>query len=225
MFRKLSLVFLTCIGSSGLAHASTWDLAKDFSLTENPNGAWSYGYKSAANGPFKLFASTYSMTLAGYSGDRGASVYWGAQKQSDGVYLPQMALFIGQEGFDVTLLAGGAQKMKQKAGGVVCHPADGVSCVTRWTAPVAGTYHIQATFTNADYVSGSTTRVTVNKNAESLFSAGMSGLAGLKHFATPDAGIALNKGDLIEFVVDPSGNYSFDSTGMDATIKNINVRR
>ena len=37
------------------AQALTFDAATDFSLTNNPNGVWSYGYSSTLGGVFNLY--------------------------------------------------------------------------------------------------------------------------------------------------------------------------
>ncbi len=219
MFRKISFALLTYVTSVGVANATTWDLAKDFNLSANPSGAWSYGYKVGKN--FKLYGSTYTLASGGYSGDRGAAIYWGGPQQSGSVFLPHIAFFVGQAGYDVNL----AGAIKEKSGGVTFHPGDGASSVARWTAPADGAYNVQATFTNADVKQGATTLVSVNKNVENLFSNLLSGLTGLRHYATSDSGIALKKGDVLEFVVDPNGALGYDATGVDAVIKNVDARK
>ena len=43
---------------SGLTAASevaSYDLSRDFSIASNPNGVWSYGWKSTLTGAFNIF--------------------------------------------------------------------------------------------------------------------------------------------------------------------------
>src|SRR5579862_6185876 len=51
----LSCLLLSLAGFGATAHAQTWDLARDFSTTSNPNGAWTYG-AYGSGGTFTAFA-------------------------------------------------------------------------------------------------------------------------------------------------------------------------
>lgn len=45
-------------GEPGEAAGPTYDISKSFSLAANPNGVWSYGWKSSLTGPFTLLTGT-----------------------------------------------------------------------------------------------------------------------------------------------------------------------
>lgn len=47
------------------ATAETFDLARDFSLTANPNGAWSYGWAPSIGGPFTPITVSGTVSVAG----------------------------------------------------------------------------------------------------------------------------------------------------------------
>lgn len=56
----ISLVLLA-IPVSGWCQ--TWSLYDDFSATENPNGAWAFGWRMGASGPFNLYTDNSPLDL------------------------------------------------------------------------------------------------------------------------------------------------------------------
>lgn len=215
------------LASSGLASATTWDLGADFDLNKNPNGQWTYGYSSTIGGAITPF--TYVRNLTAQPADVGAFVYWAGNTFVSSPYgdtIPFVGVMLGPLAREVTTKGGAnltTPAIKQRAGKVVMHSYLGKQAVVRWTAQTAGTYHINATFSNADYQAGATVNVSVMKSGAALYQSTMSGKTGLKHFATPDSGVALVAGDKVDFVVDANGNYGYDSTALDVIIKNVDV--
>src|SRR4051812_37320619 len=55
-------VFAAAIGTANLASAATYDISNDFSLANNPNGVWTYGFSTTLGGSLTLYdvASTQS---------------------------------------------------------------------------------------------------------------------------------------------------------------------
>lgn len=228
MLKKFGIV-MASLAATSIASASTWDLARDFSITNNPNGAWTYGWSTAVGGTVTPYKANYTdVTNGGYYGDRGAFTYWGGPTRlSNNAYVPEVGYFYGQPGYDVTMCGiapNYCPAFKQKVGGIMMHPYLGQQAVVRWKAPIAGTYFIAAIFYNLDIQGGATTIVSVVKSGTVIYQQKMSGNTGLKHYAAPETGIALTAGATIDFVVDCNGNYGNDSTGVDAIIKNIDPK-
>jgi uncharacterized repeat protein (TIGR01451 family) len=101
------------------------------------------------------------------------------------------------------------------------HPGpNGEFSVVRWTAPVAGTYHVASTFKSLRFEGSPTTSdVHVLHNSSPIFDALINGLisSGDQSFSTT---LTLNAGDTVDFVVGFGENldYNCDSTGLKATI-------
>src|SRR5215469_1133382 len=62
-----SAVFLTLLLAlaSACAQAQTYDAVKDFSITSNPNGVWSYGWAPTLGGTFNLYSVTDTASVTG----------------------------------------------------------------------------------------------------------------------------------------------------------------
>jgi len=177
--------------------------ATDFSITGNPNGAWSYGYLSPGASPDSSTFTPYAN-----SGDNGGIKEWwapftlntpsvfdnptnGVLDYGTGVLQP------GQAGF---------------------HPGpNGQYSVYRFTAPSTGSYSLSAVFTGIDHAGGTTTDVHVLDDGNSLFQGNINGYLNTSNYA---ATLNLNAGDTIDFVVGYGSDksYLFDSTGLDATL-------
>ncbi|MCX6381766.1 MAG: hypothetical protein NT023_20205 [Armatimonadetes bacterium] len=65
----LLLALLSILCMTGRASAQTYDLAKDFSIAGNPNGAWQYGQTPTRGGVFSPF------TIGGLDAFYGVA-YW-----------------------------------------------------------------------------------------------------------------------------------------------------
>jgi hypothetical protein len=59
----LSVVVITCFQHKSAA--ASFDLARDFSLVSNPNGAWSYGWAPTVGGEFTPITFKQTVTVAG----------------------------------------------------------------------------------------------------------------------------------------------------------------
>jgi hypothetical protein len=66
---------------------------------------------------------------------------------------------------------------------------------------------------------GATTDVHVQRNHVSLFDGFVNGAGSVQNWSTGNEGIALSAGDVIDLVVGPNGDYTADSTGVDADIQ------
>src|ERR1044072_3391075 len=185
------LVGAACL--SGLATAQTYDFTSAFSVTNgNPNGDWSYGYRTSLAGSLNLYTSTVNVSThqlwytAGLSGDDALSVF----KNVSG------AVINGVQPGEAGLHSG----------------PGGQYSVARFTAPVANVFTITGKFGAGDI---GTVDVYVQKNGATIFSG--SGVIDQSFNLTE----SISVGDTIEFVVGPAGGYEFDSTPLQATISSV----
>ena len=88
---------------SRLLFSTTYDAAQDFSLTQNPNGPWSYGVRSGKSAVFVPFAVESSLNFgsgaAGWNENSGNPPYvgtnvTGAEYDSEGIDLPTGVLIM-----------------------------------------------------------------------------------------------------------------------------------
>jgi hypothetical protein len=110
--------------------AATWDLSSDYSFTTNPNGAWSYGWEAALNGPLTLYDTS--------SGNYGPQWYDSSHHSGDNTPT------IWKNTSTVTAYG-------VAPGQVSLHPGwDNSFSVVRWTSPTAGQININGLFGKGD---------------------------------------------------------------------------
>jgi hypothetical protein len=187
------------------------DPGKEFSITKNPNGVWSYGYIPTLGGPFTL----YSATKLNFYGVQGWDNWYSPEAGScDTPYATRG--IIGRETQQV------ANSLIVPRESVEMHP----SCtndyaVVRWTAPAAGKYELHGNFFGMQTACGGTsTDVHIRWNTDtSLFDGGVYGV-GNGRFAFVDFEQQVTAGDTIDFAVGfgKDGNYWCDSTALDLRI-------
>lgn len=162
-----------------------------FSLTQNPNAPWSYGFTDGLGGPFTLY------TINGTAGPSGALF--------QGWYGP----FGG--GFPLVQTNDSIRNISY----ILLHPfAPSFYSVVRWTAPTSGTFDLLGLFVGLDKA---TTDVHVLKNGRSVFDGQIKAQIDTSIF---DGHLYIMKGDTIDFAVGVGidGSFDFDSTGLKATI-------
>jgi hypothetical protein len=199
-----------CLASlSAPAQAQTFDVVADFSSASNPNGPYSYGFRSTAvSAAFSLFNGSVT-TYAGV----GVTGFG----QNNGIP------FVLENNSGVTA-----------AYATVLHPVDMLNLhpgtgggdqysVTRFTV-TAGTLFATLTgsFQGID-TGGTTTDVHVVVNGVSVFSSAVVGFGNTQSFNIVDLPVVA--GNVIDFVVGSNGNgFGNDSTGLQATITLSEVR-
>ncbi len=185
---------------------------------QDPNGVWSYGYRTQAQGFASTAITTSGMTFAqhgnGVFGWNGPAPY-----QS-----PFVAVNVTGGAVDPGYLAGNVLEL----GEMLLHPglmADGVStapeefAVVRWTAPLNGDVNIEAVFQR---LWAATTDVHIVHNGVSLFDGSTATLAARDSFIISGLRLTVTAGDFIDFVVGAGGNGAgSDSTGFFATINYV----
>ncbi len=217
MTRIVLILILSCL----LARAqTTYDLSADFSLRDNPNKVWQYGYSasnSLAPDQFRLEKQTEQS---------GPILFWhpDANKGPGPGYYPYVAYNTTKQSQAWPVPGGWVVR-----GGEVAMEASntGQYSLVRFTAPVPGTYKINAQFEGIHV--WSTTDVHVLHNGTSLFDADIDGYGGDPAFrkvegANPTAQFSgqleMRANDTVTFAVGYGKNKtnSGDTTGLFAQV-------
>jgi uncharacterized repeat protein (TIGR01451 family) len=173
---------------------TTFDLVADFSVSQNPNGAWRYGITQTRGATFAL------MPISG--GDNRFD-YWSAT--GSGPYIVKNTTGVTQ------------------TDGSRSHPPDmlnldpghdGRNAVVRWTAPTSGVYRVVGKFQGLDTA---TTDVAVLKNSATTLTSGNIASKGAQ--VPFDLTVTVAANDTIDFSVGQGTSGSlYDGTGLAATI-------
>jgi hypothetical protein len=210
MKRGLIVIWTAICLVSNLCFAvpGTFDVAADFSATNNPNGVWSYGWSSTLTSALNLYPDNgkiYEIINIDVWADLGhiSSYSPNVAHNGTGIAITHPNGVIWQPG-QFSLHPGQSDEYSH----------------ARWTAPYAGTFDIAAMFTGIDFGGGTTTDVHVLHNSISLFDGLVNGFGNTSSFSTT---VSVGKGDIIDFAVGYGSNQNFynDSTALSATISAI----
>jgi hypothetical protein len=199
-----SLVLLFLAGQPANSQ-TTWRAVPDFTITANPNGAWSYGWEDFLGAPLSAFAVTDTTSVLGMDA-------W----LEDGTY-PFNPPYVARNVTKTTICY---EMYCVPVTYLQLHPSsDDQYSVVRWIAPVAGVYALEGAFIGLDHYGPTTTDVHVLVNSRVLLFEGE-----ISSFNQPlpfRATIALRAGDTVDFAVGygSDGNYDNDSTGIRCLIK------
>ncbi len=185
------------------ASATTFDVAADFSATNNPNGVWSYGWSSTLTSDFNLYPNHGKM-----SETIDIDVWAGSNFPGPPNVAHNGTGSVNNDHPTITW----------QPGQFSLHPGDsGEYSHARWTAPYAGTFDIASTFTGIDHYLGTTTDVHVLHNGISLFDGSVNGWCDTSSFSTT---VSVGMGDIIDFAVGYgiNPNNTCDTTALSATI-------
>jgi hypothetical protein len=174
----------------------------DFSATQNPSGAWSYGYLASAGSGFALY--TNHANPWGPSFDQ-----WSLN--SSPTVTPHVT-------FNRTGQTASYSTITHPPNVLNLHPGPiGQKSVVRWTAPSSMTVTIEGRFEGIDRVGTTTDVAVVHNSARTLFSGNINGYGAKAPFSITKAVAA---GDPIDFSVGygSNANHFCDSTGLSATI-------
>jgi uncharacterized repeat protein (TIGR02543 family) len=188
------------ISGTGVVLPQPYNAASEFSATNNPNGAWSYGYSYGRGGfDFDMYSSKLPTNS---SIDRWMPYSWYSYP----------AIMHNAASTDVTLFSSALLK----AGKILLHPGDGKNSVLRWTAPVAGEIKIDAIFVGLDSRCPPSSDAAILHKSTELWS------ASINTYNVPlsvSKSLTVQEGDFIDFTVGDGGNgYYNDWTGLDVSI-------
>jgi hypothetical protein len=169
-----------------------WDASRDFSTTTNPSVGWTYGWVPNGDTEFHPFSNHHV--------ESGVD-FW------DDPALGQFP-FIARNNTPSHILAWPSGVMTFHPGSTNNRP------VIRWTAPIAGTAQVAASFAAMD---NTTTGVQVWHNGVSVYEGSLQGYN--TRTAMPIRPIYFDVGDTIDFVLDNAGSHFSDLASIDATIR------
>ncbi len=198
----LVTTMLVCNGNT----AEIYDAVNDFSLSGNPNGAWSYGtLSSPTNGNFTSFATT--ATNVDFSGE----LIW-----SNGGVWPN---FSGVVKNDTNGTVNWLSNVLPP--NLLLLNPETLSADERWTSPSSGTYDVSGLFQRIDTTSSQPVTVgIVEDGTTTLFSA--------TDFITfnaqepfNDDNLFLPAGTTLDFYSFATGEPAYIGVGFDATITSV----
>ncbi|HKN71448.1 MAG TPA: nucleotide-binding protein [Terriglobales bacterium] len=178
-----------------------FDAVADFSIDQNPKGAWSYGYSKTIGGPFLLHTTRVPDVFGGK-----------VDRWSSPAVEPNIAVMRNKS--DSTI-PGDPPTYEIPPDVIHMHPGEGgIFDIVRWTCPQSGQYSIQGAFRGLDGGAAADVDVHVTRNSTAeLFSEVLLGpSAPEKRFAL---NCSLGRNETLDFMVGvgPSGSHGSDSTG------------
>jgi hypothetical protein len=220
---KLPHVLTLCLLLSPCAFGAVvvWDAGADLRSNEipdtpqeliNPNFAvpqWSYGYRAnVASTALTLFAG-----LSDHTNNYGNSSL--VQGWTLGGGVPGMGVNISES--PVIYNFGFGPLVPLNPGEISMHPQVGQHAVVRWTAPADGDYTINSHWEDQDPHGGSGAAGYVVING--VIVAGGPWANGVGNgFTDTDRTVPLVAGDVVDFVLDANGDFTFDTTKFNATV-------
>jgi hypothetical protein len=196
-----SSAFVLLCPQAGLTQdipTADYDAVRDFSITSNPKGVWSYGWLSSLGSPLNLYTVTDSTTFSGLSAwlETGMTMY-----------APPL---VGHNDTQATLCY---LSFCVPPAYLQLHPGvNGEVSVVRWTAPTSGTFSVQGAVRGLDLITSTNFYVILNSERR-VFSAAISDRNPPIFFHHT---LTVSAGDTVDFVVNfgHNGSYFNDSTGI-----------
>src|SRR6185503_13488625 len=198
--RCVVTAFAAALSAPGFLSAGTHNLARDFSVSSNPNGVWSYGYVPAIGGPFTRMTvpRTNEMPVVpiwswSFDGFSSPDVHYNASSSNvffaDGGVFPPKTLWVSP-----------GHESSPNAFGVM-----------RFTAPVAGSYRIETSARSyIDQFSGDS-EFHVARNGVALFTRFLPTGAQSTGYTNT---LSLSVGDTVDFVVGRGADGKLAATAM-----------
>ncbi len=196
---------LVTAGAGTTSSGTAASAVSDFSPTQNPAGAWAYGYRAAGGGAFSALTNNDNI----YGLTSGMHTWY---LPNSGWNLP--AIFHNGTGTVQTY-----STITQQTDELNLFPGpSGERTVVRWTAAAAMTVLVAGSFEGLDS-QGATSDAAVTHNTTQVFSANVTG-SGSGSRQTFSLTRTVAAGDTLEFSVGygANGTVSGDSTGLRVTI-------
>jgi len=178
-----------------------YDAVRDFSISSNPNGVWSYGWESSLGDTLNLYAVTDTTSTPGMSAWLEAGTYYSVPP------------FVAHNDTGKVLCLPGSMCVPPAY--LHVHPGpNGELTVVRWTAPSSGKFLIEGEFEGLDPNGLTTVDVHVLVNStKSLLSGPITSYQWPLRFKLI---VRVSAGDTVDFAVGfgKNGNFICDSTGV-----------
>jgi serine/threonine protein kinase len=179
----------------------TWNSGRDFSSERNPNGDWRYGYITRLGAELVLFQESTT--------NRNWLEYWQSPLGLD----PNVSHNAHDRPIDVL------RNFILPPGKMAFHPGPhGELSVCRWTAPHAGNFSIRAQFVGLGR--NATTDVYVLLNGVEIYRGDLNAPDEKQECSLQRS---LRAADIVDFAVGfgRDQNYQSDTTGLDATVQEL----
>jgi hypothetical protein len=177
-----------------------FDAKSDFSATNNPSGQWTFGQSSNLGSGFSPFSTHIKRSAVDYWVNSAGAPDPGIGHNPDKAPQPLNEIYFQPHQ-------------------LVLHPGPvGQYAIARWTAPSAGKFLVQSTFTGEGGVS--TTDVHIRQNNQPLFDGAINGRGTL---ASRSSIVTVAVGDTIDFAVGYGADHAYnsDTTGLDVQLRPI----
>lgn len=182
-----------------LASAQVFDAAADFSSAANPTGPWAYGSTATLGGSFETY------------GTPGTVFYGASSWNAGGLTFPGMYPLVFHNGTAAAIDYGSGAVLPGELG---LHPGnDGRLSIVRWTAPQAGSFRVEATFTRDDV---GVTDVHVLRNQLALHAVALDAFHPGSSFAQT---LVLAAGDHLDFAVGFGADGAFNGDTVDLSLR------
>lgn len=206
---RQTLLGMTALLGAASAHAlvapgSHYDNANDFSIAQNPNGVWSYGYSASTGGTFSQMAASVSVASVMQAWYRPGPDLAG----SPVVYRNASTDVFSYGTITVAGLEAGFR------------PGADALAIYRFTAPTAGSYSVDAFFFSQDIAATGVDVFVLRNGATQLFSAAVAH-AGADPYVAWSGTVTLAAGGTLDFAVDRAGDLSGDATGLGVQISAV----
>ncbi len=183
---------------SGAQALPAYDSGGDFSSSNNPNGAWSYGYQTTLGGTLNLYTDLANV---------GGLLIW--RFNINNTSTPGVAF--NPSGTDITFAS-----TTWRPAETSLHPGpNGEFSVLRFTAPETNDYTLTSLFNMRSFGGTSSTDVHILLNGVSLFSSFVTGFNAETAFNDL---LTLAQGDQLDFVVGDNGSFFGDTTEVQASL-------
>jgi len=192
------------------ACAQTYDMVADFSTTSNPNGVWSYRFQpgTSRDGNYAL--------LPDFGPASGSFAPIDPDTWRAGSDVP--AIGLNQTGSDAYYQGVG---FVWPNGAILMHPGNISLVIASWEGPFTMSVNINFSFSSLDPNGGNGIVWFVERNNSSgTLSTGSYSDGGASGAQRLNA-VPVSAGDRINFIVDPNGDYGYDSTQLTATISAV----
>ena len=172
----------------------------------NPNGLWSYGYRSTLESTDLTLLTNHSDIIAGNEDLEGYDL--GANP---------VGIYANTGSSPVSRFYPGGPLAPLNPNQIALHPGSmNEFAIVRWTADITGSYDILAEWIDLDANGG-------NGGSGHLVINGVNILSMERFWINGGSGSALdtfflNAGDTVDFAAGSNGSYYYDTTGFDASI-------